>query len=390
MTDFSTDLPYTRQLLTSTDNLNMSSIDPSQYQALLNEKEQRIAAQFSNFELPELKVHASQPQNFRLRAEFRIWHLKEEDRCHYAMSEPGDKNKIYEVTEFPIASKLINELMPKLLAELNATQELKHRLFQAEFLTTISGDALITLIYHRQLGDEWRELALKLQEKLGVSVIGRARKQKIVLDRDYVIEKLDVAGQEYIYKQIEGGFTQPNGQLNQTMLSWAQECSVIVNPDKSHDLVEMYCGNGNFSVALAGHYNRVMATEISKTSVYAAQYNIEQNNIDNLIVARLSSEEFVQALQGERKFRRLEDIELDGYDFKSTLVDPPRAGLDAESVKQTQSYDNIIYISCNPETLHDNLLTLTETHEIKRFALFDQFPYTHHIECGVLLTRKSL
>ena len=53
-----------------------------------------------------------------------------------------------------------------------------------------------------------------------------------------------------------------------------------------------------------------------------------------------------------------------------------------------QAYEQIIYISCNPETLCDNLNTLCQTHEIKRCALFDQFPFTHHMESGVWLVRK--
>ena len=364
----------------------MNTIDTSQYPELLKSKTEQVNERFAQFDVPELEVFASKPSHFRLRAEFRIWHTG--DRCHYAMTEKGNNKNIYEVTDFPIASELINSLMPALLAELNSTQALKHRLFQAEFLTTLSGDALITLIYHRQLDEQWKTLALALQEKLGVSIIGRARKQKVVLDRDFVIEELDINGKRYKYKQIEGGFTQPNGEMNKTMLAWAQSCSEQTTPNKDTDLVELYCGNGNFSIALAEHYRSILATEISKTSVNAAQYNIQENNIDNLIIARLSSEEFVQALQGEREFRRLEGIDLSGYQFESVLVDPPRAGLDDESVKQVQSYNNIIYISCNPETLCNNLEVLTQTHDIKRFALFDQFPYTHHTECGVLLTRK--
>ena len=364
----------------------MNTIDTSQYPDQLNSKTEQIKQTFAEFSVPELEVFASKPSHYRLRAEFRIWHT--DDRCHYAMTEKGNKKNIYEVVDFPIASELINRLMPELLHEINTTPALKHRLFQAEFLTTLSGDALITLIYHRQLDDEWKELALALQTKLGVSVIGRARKQKVVLDRDFVIEELAVDNKHYKYKQIEGGFTQPNGEMNQAMLAWAQACSDIINPNKESDLVELYCGNGNFSVALAGHYRKILATEISKTSVNAAQYNIQENGINNLIIARLSSEEFVQALQGERAFRRLKDIELSDYQFDSVLVDPPRAGLDDESVKQVQKYDNIIYISCNPETLSNNLKVLTQTHEIKRFALFDQFPYTHHVECGVLLCKK--
>ena len=47
-----------------------------------------------------------------------------------------------------------------------------------------------------------------------------------------------------------------------------------------------------------------------------------------------------------------------------------------------------MYISCNPDTLQDNLGELCNSHDVKRFAVFDQFPYTDHIECGVLLERR--
>lgn len=374
--------------------LDMNMTNPDQYQSLLDEKKARIERDFANFAvsesgeqkaLPKLEVYASSPEHFRLRAEFRIWH--QDGRCFYAMFDPADKRTPIEIIDFPIASKLINRLMVEMRDAIHLPENdiLMQRMFQMEFLTTLSGDALITMIYHKQLDDEWRAAAEKLQTKIGFPIIGRARKQKVVLERDYVIETININGKEYKYKQIEGGFTQPNGEMNQKMLAWAKEISKPL----SGDLVEMYCGNGNFSVALAEHYNKVMATEISKTSVNAAQYNIEENGIDNLIIARLSSEEFVQALKGVRKFRRLEGIDLNAYNFTTTLVDPPRSGLDDESVKQTQGYDNIIYISCNPETLHNNLQEFTKTHDIKRFALFDQFPYTHHIECGVFLQRKT-
>ena len=49
---------------------------------------------------------------------------------------------------------------------------------------------------------------------------------------------------------------------------------------------------------------------------------------------------------------------------------------------------SIIYISCNPETLAKNLAVLNTSHSVKQFALFDQFPYTDHMECGVLLSRR--
>ena len=69
------------------------------------------------------------------------------------------------------------------------------------------------------------------------------------------------------------------------------------------------------------------------------------------------------------------------------FVDPPRAGIDDDTLKLLQGFEKIIYISCNPNTLHDNLKKLSQTHRIEKFAMFDQFPYTHHVESGVLLVK---
>jgi tRNA (uracil-5-)-methyltransferase len=93
-------------------------------------------------------------------------------------------------------------------------------------------------------------------------------------------------------------------------------------------------------------------------------------------------------MNAERKFRRLEGFDLTAYNYDTVLVDPPRAGLDKESVALVSRFNKIIYISCNPNTLKENLLDLTKTHAIEKFALFDQFPYTAHIETGIVLIRK--
>jgi tRNA (uracil-5-)-methyltransferase len=69
-------------------------------------------------------------------------------------------------------------------------------------------------------------------------------------------------------------------------------------------------------------------------------------------------------------------------------VDPPRAGLDDATLTCVQQFAEILYVSCNPKTLEENLRVLRETHEIESFACFDQFPYTPHLECAVRLARR--
>jgi tRNA (uracil-5-)-methyltransferase len=105
-------------------------------------------------------------------------------------------------------------------------------------------------------------------------------------------------------------------------------------------------------------------------------------------IARLSSEDFSQAIDKVRIFNRLDGIDLDNYNFTSIFVDPPRSGMDPHTTAVTQRYENIMYISCNPMTLRENLKTIVQTHDITNVALFDQFPYTHHLEVGMTLKQK--
>ncbi len=365
--------------------MTVNQQDPLEYQNQLEAKIQEFRRSMDAVavDITDIAVHKSQPLGFRMRAEFRIWH--EQGLVHYAMNRPGEKRP-YIIDDFPIGAPLIGALMPPLLKALNASEVLSHKCFSAEFLTTNSGEALITLIYHRPLDASWETEARELQEQLKVAIIGRSRKQKLVLDRDYVTEQLTVNGREYSYQQVESGFTQPNAGINTQMLSWASNC---LAESAQGDLLELYCGNGNFTAVLAEHFNQVMATEISKVSVNSALSNFAANQIDNVTVVRMSSEEFTQALNGQRPFRRLANIDLDNYNFSTIFVDPPRAGLDQDTEKLVSRFDHILYISCNPQTLAKNLSAITKTHDIEAVAVFDQFPWTHHLESGVLLKRRA-
>ena len=63
------------------------------------------------------------------------------------------------------------------------------------------------MLYHKALNDEWREQAEALRDVLraqniNVHLIGRATKTKIMLDQDYIDERLPVAGKEMIYRKV--------------------------------------------------------------------------------------------------------------------------------------------------------------------------------------------
>ncbi|OOF45057.1 tRNA (uridine(54)-C5)-methyltransferase TrmA [Rodentibacter trehalosifermentans] len=358
----------------------------SRYSELLQKKLEKLTALLRPFNAPAIQLFDSPTSHYRMRAEFRIWH--EQGDFYHIMFDQASKQR-YRVDEFPIASRLINRMMKALLPLLKQQEILHKKLFQIDYLSTLSNQIIVSLLYHKPLTEEWQQSAGKLREQLTelgfhVHLIGRASKQKICLNQDYVDEVLPVAGRNYVYRQVENSFTQPNAVVNAKMLEWAMACTA----GSKGDLLELYCGNGNFSIALAQNFRKVLATEIAKPSVAAAQFNIAENGVDNLQIIRMSAEEFTQAMNGVRAFNRLKGIDLTAYECNTIFVDPPRAGLDPDTVKLVQHYDRILYISCNPHTLCDNLQVLSKTHRIEKAALFDQFPYTDHMESGIWLIRK--
>lgn len=441
--------------------MNIFDVYPAQYTQLLTEKAAIITNQFAPLKIPEIEVFDSPVENYRMRAEFTIYHEGSKNSvgdAHYCMfdwpqvdpaaaeeaaaaeeqqeaveeaeQDPSKKTKLEDGTaaeaapnqklskrekrklrkkmeklapaapkkervridKLPRAATRINELMPQVLEAVNGSEALGHKLFQVNYLTTLDGSALVTMIYHKKLEEEWISQAKALKERLNCDIVGRSRKQQVHVDRNFVVEKLSVAGRELVYKQVEGSFSQPNGRICEKMLEWTLEVTKSIGGD----LLELYCGNGNFGIALAPNFNKVLGTEISKISVEAAAYNIEQNKAENVVIGAMSAEDFSQAMKEKASIKTKAagdvpstSIDLSQYDFSTVLVDPPRAGLDDETCKMVSAYKNIVYVSCNPETLRSNLDVLSETHTVERFAVFDQFPYTAHLECGALLVAKA-
>lgn len=366
--------------------MDFSLLNPVNYTNQLEEKRKKLAILFSEYSDREIEVFASSPTHYRMRAEFRVWH-EGEDLYYYMFDKTLDQK--IRTDQYLPASILINQMMKALMEHLRPNVILRHKLFQVDFLSTLSGEILVSLLYHKKLDDCWESEARKLKEvflqKFKMNLIGRARKQKIDLDKDFVIEKLELSTRSLFYKQIENSFTQPNAQVAIKMLEWALD----VTKNSKGDLLELYCGNGNFSIALASNFKKVLATELAAPSVAAAQYNIEINKIENVQIIRMSAEDFSDAMKGVREFQRLRGIDLTSYDCNTIFVDPPRAGLDTNTLSMVADHERILYISCNPNTLIENMKTLSKTHKVKRIALFDQFPYTDHMECGVLLERAS-
>lgn len=357
------------------------------YEQQLKHKINREKERFLDLTNMEFDIIKSSDSNFRNRAEFRIWWEKDEsgkEILSYAMND--FKKNVLQIDSCEMVSLHIKEIMPKILKLLMDELVLSYKLFAIEFLGSTTNDLLVTLIYHKKLDDEWIQKAKELEKTLNIKILGRSKKQKIILSSDSINETLNINNKQFKFIYEENGFTQPNTKVNIQMIEW-----VLNNIDSSNnDLCELYCGGGNFTIPLSTKFNKVIATEISKTSIKSALRNCDINDISNIEFIRMSAEEFVQALNNVRPFNRLRNINLKDYNFDTIFMDPPRSGLDDTTRTLAKDFDQIIYISCNPETLHRDLEELVKTHEIVKFALFDQFAFTNHIESGVILKKRVI
>ena len=527
------------------------------YEDQISYKKQLISDKFREFFDGEFEFFASQPQNYRIRAEFGIWHDIWHSAFDLAYTMGGARSKKILINECPKVALPIANLMPRLLEALRRSEALKERLFGVEFISCASG-ILATLLYHKRLGEREQEAICELAGKLDIRVMARARGQKLLSGELSLTDELCVDGRVYKFRFGENAFIQPNRGVNEKMIAWARSCvdfgkegaselcaaqnfadrnfvekifaarnSVAKNfiaeysaeqnygceqsaaqnfmdrnfasensaeldaacrnstssdsvqakfigensakfnrtsacesstdenftskdldaqnsapqnfieqnltaqnldcekqnlqnsafegriaQNSSHeqsapqnsscekhavrpkssaarDLLELYCGHGNFTIPLAAKFNRVLASEISKSSIANARINCELNGVCNAQFVRLSADELMSAFARRREFERLKGIDIFSYDFSHVLIDPPRAGLEPSVIDFIKNFRNLIYISCNPQTLFENLRSLCATHEVRRFAIFDQFAHTSHIECGVLLRRRS-
>jgi tRNA (uracil-5-)-methyltransferase len=356
------------------------------YEEQLEHKLTREIARFAPYYSGIIDIIKSKTSSFRNRAEFKIWKLYDENNdftLNYAMN---DINKsVLTIDSCSMVSESISNIMPIIIKELEEKDLLNNKLFTIEFLSSTTNDILVTLVYHRKLDEKWINEAKILEKRLNIKIIGRSRKQKIIISEDFINETLNINNEKFNFSYFENGFTQPNQKVNEQMIEWT-----INNITHGGDLCELYCGGGNFTIPLSKNFEKVIATEISKTSIKSAKINCELNKIDNITFVRMSSEEFVEALNKVREFTRLkqQNINLDDYSYNTIFMDPPRSGLDDTTRNLSKKYNQIIYISCNPETLYRDLEELSKTHIIKRFAIFDQFAYTNHIEVGVILNKK--
>lgn len=195
-------------------------------------------------------------------------------------------------------------------------------------------------------------------------------KLKILDGRDYYMEK--IMGLEF--KVSAFSFFQTNVEAVENLYSYAVS---LIDDFKGKVAFDLFCGTGTITQTLAQTAKMAIGVELVEEAVEAAKANAALNGLDNC-----------KFIAGD-VFEVLETV---SEKPDVIVVDPPRMGISPKALDKIISYgvNQIVYVSCNPKTLVDNLYYLQYYgYRVKSLKPFDNFPNTKHCECVVLLSLKT-
>lgn len=169
-------------------------------------------------------------------------------------------------------------------------------------------------------------------------------------------------------------FTQVNPGLNRQMVSRVLKLLAVQATD---NVLDLFCGLGNFTLALARYAAYVTGVEGEPDLVAWAQRNAQRNSIVNarFLAANLAASEQIPLWQGQ---------------YQKILLDPPRSGaiaiLPALAACQPE---RIVYVSCHPATLARDAGILVHEHgfRLRQAGVMDMFPHTAHVESIAVFER---
>ena len=196
-------------------------------------------------------------------------------------------------------------------------------------------------------------------------------------------KNINLYGEGFIKDELNGltfkisplSFYQVNPIQTKKLYNLAIEKAKINSEDVVFDL---YCGIGTISLFVSKYAKKVYGIEIVKEAIEMAKENAKINKIENV--------EFITG-DVEYAFGKL----LNKVEPDIIIVDPPRKGLDSNSIENILKVKpkKLIYISCNPATLMRDLAKIEDVYEIKGVTPVDLVPYTNHVECISVLELKQ-
>ncbi|WP_068267859.1 23S rRNA (uracil(1939)-C(5))-methyltransferase RlmD [Caviibacter abscessus] len=307
------------------------------------------------------------------------------------------KNSFHDIVDV-CDCKLIDEDFKSILIATNTFFQIEkidfyHRTLHKGYLRNLiirkgekTKELLINLVTSSQNDDDnlikrYKDklLNLKLDKKIvgilhtindNLSDSVESEKEKILYGRRDIEEKLF----DLSFNISPYSFFQTNSFAVEKLYSKVTEYLSEVN-DGKNVVYDLFSGTGTIGQIVSKHSKMVYGIELIEEAVEKANENTKKNKISN-----------AKFIAGD-VFEKLNEIE-DRPDI--LILDPPRAGVGEKTINKLTEYgvNYIIYVSCNPKTLVEDLKTFKkQNYKLIKAACVDMFSYTTHVECIALIQR---
>lgn len=226
-------------------------------------------------------------------------------------------------------------------------------------------------------------LAEKRQQHLPQA--SRALKELVLVEADNGVFSSDRVHPEIPFYRLDGltlefrteGFIQVNADINRKMVAQAIDWLEL---ESHHQVLDLFCGVGNFSLPIAKRVKKVVAIEGMPALVAQTIHNAERNQLENV---ECYQADLFNPVQHFPWFKQQK--------YDRVLLDPGRMGA-LEICRQMRHLKakKLVYVSCNEATLMRDLKALREQgYEVTKAGFVDMFPHTAHAEVMVQLAHTQ-
>lgn len=363
------------------------------YEAQLRWKRQQVKdamERIGKLDVPVLPVLGMEnPYHYRNKGQFPL--AKQDGRLALGLFQRGSHD-IVDLRLCEIVHPLIMKvaLTVKRLAinlgiepydEINHTGVLRHAVIRASFAEEKLSLTLVTRTKEiparkellTQLTREVPELvsiAHNINSRITNVIMGK--ETKVIWGDPYLMDSIG----HLSYAISPGSFFQVNPVQTKVLYDLVREKMPLSGTET---VLDLYCGAGTIGLYLASQAKKVIGVETFAAAVEDARYNAKLNGISNASFYVGKAEDELPKLI--KKYKG-----IDG-----AVLDPPRKGCEISVLDALAQagVPNIVYVSCNPATLARDLGYLTELGYVAgEVQPVDMFPWTRHVECVVLMSRK--
>ena len=204
--------------------------------------------------------------------------------------------------------------------------------------------------------------------KENIKLVGIVINDKLVYGEDFLYENIN----EIFYKISYDSFFQVNPYIAEKIFNIIKE-----NIKPNETVLDIYSGVGTLSLTATTVAKKVIGIEIVENAVLNAIHNAKINKINNVDFLLNDATKAITKLN---------------LFFDKVIVDPPRAGLTKtviDTIKKIKPKE-IIYVSCDPQTLVRDIKLLSDLYIINKFYIADMFSFSYHVESVCILKINNI